>query len=167
MFFVPPRGRKSMKNRSKIASQCILNEESKTTPKNAPKSLQHGSKIGPSWGHVGLRSRLGAVQERRENDTERDTEKEAQKDTKKDQKKIRRPSHPAVWRCPLLLDLLSFNKRYRFPYTTSSTERRFPSSASPLLAPFWPRKGPGGASIPAAPPLPTSPPGSLRSRRRD
>ena len=65
--FVPPRGRKLMKNRSKIASQCILNEESKTTPKDAPKSLQHGSKIDPSWGHVGLQNRLRGAQERTTN----------------------------------------------------------------------------------------------------
>ena len=137
MFFVPPRGRISLKNRSKIASQCILNEESKTTPRNAPKSLQHGSQIGPSWGHAGLRNRLGAVQERRENDTERDTEKEAQKDTKKSQKKNPPASHPAQPGRPLLLDLLSFNKRYRFPYATSSTARALPV----IRQPPWDRFG--------------------------
>ena len=126
MIFVPPRGRKSMKNRSKIVSQCILNEESKTTPKNAPKSLQHGSKIAPSWGHVGLRNRLGAVQERRENDTERDTEKEAQKDTKKGQKKS---AGPPVRPNPAALSSWT-SSHLKLPHTTSSTQGRFPSLAA-------------------------------------
>ena len=53
MFFVPPRGRKSIKNRPKIVSENILNEESKRATKNGSKNAQHGSKIAPSWGHVG------------------------------------------------------------------------------------------------------------------
>ena len=59
----------------------------KQHPKMSQKNAQHGSKIGPTWGHDGLQNRLGPAQERRKNDTENDTEKEAQKDTKKRQKK--------------------------------------------------------------------------------
>ena len=73
--FVASEGRKSIKDPSKSCLKAILREEAKTTPKNVPKSAQHGSKIGPSWGHVGLQSRLGPAQERRENDTENKTEK--------------------------------------------------------------------------------------------
>ena len=79
MVFVPPRGRKSMKNRPKIVSKSILKEENKRAAKNGPKNAQHGSKIDPSWGHVGLQNRLGPAQERRKNDTENDTEKTHQK----------------------------------------------------------------------------------------
>ena len=88
MFFVPPRGRKSIENRPKIVSKSILNEESKRAPKNSSKSTQDGSRIDPSWGHVGLQNRLGAVQERRKNDTERDTEKEAKKTPKRAPKNL-------------------------------------------------------------------------------
>ena len=49
MFFVPPRDRKSIKNRPKIVSENILNEESKRATKNDSKSAQHGSKIAPCW----------------------------------------------------------------------------------------------------------------------
>ena len=52
MFFVPPRGRKSIKNRPKIVSENILNEESKRATKNGSKSAQHGSKIAPSWAQI-------------------------------------------------------------------------------------------------------------------
>ena len=83
MFFVPPRGRKSIKNRPKIVSKGIFNEERKRAPKNGPKSAQHGSKIDPSWGHVGLQNRLGPVQERTRKDTQDDTEKNTQKERKK------------------------------------------------------------------------------------
>ena len=81
MFFALPEGRKSIKNRSKIASKSILSAEAKTTPKNVPKSAQHGSKIDPGWGHVGLQNRLGPAQERRNNVTENDTAKNPAKDT--------------------------------------------------------------------------------------
>ena len=48
----------------------------KQQPKNVRKIVQHGSKFGPSWGHVGLQNRLGPAQERRKNDTENETEKD-------------------------------------------------------------------------------------------
>ena len=53
----------------------------KEHPKNDPKSGQHGSKIDPSWGHVGLQNRLGPAEDRRENDTEKDTAKSTPKHT--------------------------------------------------------------------------------------
>ena len=68
MFFVPPRGRKWSKNRSKTNLKAVLSWEAKTTPKHGPKWLQHGSKIDPSWGHVGLQSRHGPAQERSQDD---------------------------------------------------------------------------------------------------
>ena len=37
----------------------------KQQPKNVRKMVQHGSKFGPSWGHVGFQNRLGRVQERK------------------------------------------------------------------------------------------------------
>ena len=82
-FFGVPEGRKSIKNRPKIVSHRILNEESKRTSRNGSERAQHGSKIGPSWGHVGLQNRLGPVQER----TRKDTQDEAEKNTQKERKK--------------------------------------------------------------------------------
>jgi len=75
MFFEVSGGRKSIKNRSKSHLKTVLSWEAKAAPKNAPKWLQHGSKIDPTWGHLGLQNRLGPAQERRENDTENKTEK--------------------------------------------------------------------------------------------
>ena len=80
MFFVPPKGRKSMKNQPKIVSTSILIRESKRASKNCPKNRQHGSNIGPSWGHFGFQNALGRVQERRKSDTENHTEKTHQKE---------------------------------------------------------------------------------------
>ena len=79
MFFALPEGRKSIENRPKIVSKSILNEESKRAPKNSPKMIQNGSKIDPSWGHLGLQNRLGGVQERRKNDTQDENEKLSEK----------------------------------------------------------------------------------------
>ena len=66
-----------------------------------------------------------------EKTTPKETPKKKPKKTPKRAQKNPPASGPAQPGCPLLLDLLSFNKRYRFPNTTSSTARRFPSSASP------------------------------------
>ena len=48
--------------------------------------------------------------------------------------------------------------------TENKTEKNNPNINPP--APFWPPKGADQASIPAAPPLQTAPPGSLRSRKK-
>ena len=37
----------------------------KQQPKNVRKMVQHGSKFGPSWGHVGFQNRPGRVQGRK------------------------------------------------------------------------------------------------------
>ena len=71
MFFEVSGGRKSIKNRSKSDLKVVLSGEAKATPKNAPKWLQHGSKIGPSWGHVGLQNRHGPAQERSQDDVKK------------------------------------------------------------------------------------------------
>ena len=75
MFLCPRWGQKSMKNRPKIVSKSILKEESKRAAKNGPKSAQHGSKIGPSWGHAGLQNRRGPAQERRKTTPKDNTQK--------------------------------------------------------------------------------------------
>ena len=51
-------------NRSKIDQNRILNEDAKAAPKKVPKSGQHGSKMGPSWGQVGLQTRPRAKRKR-------------------------------------------------------------------------------------------------------
>ena len=54
-------GRKSIKNRLKKRPYV---EMPKQQPKNVRKMVQHGSKVGPSWGHVGFQNRPGRVQGR-------------------------------------------------------------------------------------------------------
>ena len=61
----------------------------KQQPKNVRKMVQHGSKFGPSWGHVGLQNRPGRVQGRKKCIPEAIR--------KEDQKKYRKTS---VWGGP-------------------------------------------------------------------
>ena len=75
MFLEDSGGRKSMKNPWKSDLATVWRWGAKATPKNAPKWLQHGSKIDPTWGHLGLQNRLGPAQEQTKNDTENKTEK--------------------------------------------------------------------------------------------
>ena len=58
----------------------------KQQPKKCQKMVQHGSKFGPSWGHVGLPNRPGRVQGRKKRIQEAIR--------KEDQKKYRKTS---VW----------------------------------------------------------------------
>ena len=81
--FEDAENRKAIKNQQKIVLKAILSWDAKRTPKNVPKSGQHSSNMGSSWGHVGLQDRLGPAQERRENDTENGTEKQPEKQPKK------------------------------------------------------------------------------------
>ena len=61
----------------------------KQQPKNVRKMVQHGSKFGPSWGHVGLQNRPGRVQGRKKRIPEAIR--------KEDQKKHQKTS---VWEAP-------------------------------------------------------------------
>ena len=54
----------------------------KQQPKNVRKMVQHGSKFGPSWGHVGLQNRPGRVQGRK-NASQRPLEKRIRKSIEK------------------------------------------------------------------------------------
>ena len=59
--FEDAENRTAIKNRQKIVLKVILSWDAKRMPKNVPKSGQHGSNMGSSWGHVGLQNRLGPV----------------------------------------------------------------------------------------------------------
>ena len=61
----------------------------KQNPKNVRKMIQHGSKLGPSWGHLGFQNRPGRVQGRKKRIPEAIR--------KEDQKKYRKTS---VWGGP-------------------------------------------------------------------
>ena len=54
----------------------------KQQPKHVRKMVQHGSKFGPSWGHVGLQNRPGRVQGRK-NASQRPLEKRIRKSIEK------------------------------------------------------------------------------------
>ena len=54
----------------------------KQQPKNVRKMVQHGSKFGPSWGHVGFQNRPGRVQGRK-NASQRPFEKRIRKSIEK------------------------------------------------------------------------------------
>ena len=47
----------------------------KQSPKNVRKMIQHGSKLGPSWGHLGFQNRPGRVQGRKKRIPEAITKK--------------------------------------------------------------------------------------------
>ena len=87
MFFVPPRVRKSMKNRSKIASQCILNEESKTTPK----MLQNRSNMAPKSPQVGAMLGSEAVLEPSKSEEKTTPKETPKKKPKKTPKRAKKP----------------------------------------------------------------------------
>ena len=53
----------------------------KQQPKNVRKMVQHGSKFGPSWGHVGFQNRPGRVHGRK-NASQRPLEKRIRKISK-------------------------------------------------------------------------------------
>ena len=85
MVFVPPRGRKSIKNRPKIVSKSILNEESKRAPKNSscPRWLQNRPKLGPCWAPEPSWSRPRAKKKRHRKRHRKRSPKRHQKEPKK------------------------------------------------------------------------------------
>ena len=138
-----PRGQKAIKNQPKIVSKSILKEESKRAPKKCSKNAQHGSKIGPIWGHGGLQNRL-----RLPSSEERTTPKDK---TQKNTKKINPPRpatapippDPAEWRAdgdrfPRLAQLYISLRRYRLNKTTSAPEGALPVIRQPSLRPNGP-----------------------------
>ena len=54
-----------VENQSKIVLKTTLCWDAKTTAQKCQKMIQHGSKLGPSWGHVGFQNRPGRVQGRK------------------------------------------------------------------------------------------------------
>ena len=54
-----------VENQSKIVLKTTLCWDAKTTTQTCQKMIQHGSKLGPSWGHVGFQNHPGCVQGRK------------------------------------------------------------------------------------------------------
>ena len=76
----------------------------KQQPKHVRKMVQHGSKFGPSWGHVGFQNRPGRVQGRK-NAFQRPLEKRIRKSIEKP--RSGRLPDGKCWGVGVVIDLLS------------------------------------------------------------